>query len=75
MEVAAPITWAEVNAFADAMMLPMRAWEKAMIRELDDIARAIWMKKKTGDKGTLMPATDSAGIKAFFEKMAAEHGE
>lgn len=51
----------------------MRRWEKEMIRELDDIAIGIWRKTKTGDKVTMMPATDSAGIKAMFELIAAKH--
>lgn len=69
--MAQAVPWTEINAYADG--LSMRRWEKDTIAELDDIAIGIWRKTKTGDKGTMMPATDSAGIKAMFELMAAKH--
>lgn len=51
----------------------MRRWEKEMICELDDIALGIWRKTKTGDKEpNLIPATDSAGLKAMFDRLAAQ---
>lgn len=54
----------------------MRAWEKRMIRDLDDIARAIWNKANSGDKEPdLIPMTDSAGLKAMLEGVAARSGQ
>lgn len=69
-EIAQCVTWVEINAYADG--LPMRRWEKEMIAELDDIAIGIWRKEKTGDKGpTMIPATDSEGLREMFERLAA----
>lgn len=70
---AGPITWQEIGAYNQEALCGMRVWEKHLIRELDDIARTIWNKVKTGDKEpNLIPATDSAGLKAMFERLAAQ---
>jgi hypothetical protein len=51
----------------------MRRWEKEMICELDDIALSIWRKTKTGDKEPrLIPASDGEGLRAMFERLAAQ---
>lgn len=49
----------------------MRPWEKLIIRELDDIARAIWLKPKKGDKEpNLVSPADTEGVKALFRRLA-----
>lgn len=71
------ILWSEINSYADAIPgRPMRFWEKEMIRELDDIARGVWMNAKTGDKGPKMVSLkDSDGVDAVMRKLEAKkHG-
>jgi hypothetical protein len=61
----------EINAYADG--LPMRRWEKEMIRELDDISRGVWMKQKTGDKEpSLVSLKDTAAVNALFDRFEAK---
>jgi len=55
------------------MPVPMRFWEKELVRELDDIARGIWMGAKTGDKGPkLVSLKDGAGVNALFGRLEAK---
>jgi hypothetical protein len=55
------------------MGLDMRAWEKAAIRDLDDIARGIWLKRKpAGGEPRQIDINDAEAVKAMFAGLSAK---
>lgn len=59
-----PITWAEINAYDAATLAGLSAWDKRLIRQIDDASEAIRL-------GVKPKATSVASMKAEFRAAIA----
>lgn len=68
----APITWAEIGAFNREACAGLSAWDKLLIRRVDDRVRAISLGTIDPTVGLTEPPAQRRGLGDFLRAKAAE---
>ncbi|WP_293826008.1 hypothetical protein [uncultured Brevundimonas sp.] len=67
-QVISPITWAEIEAFNAAALAGLTAWEKRLIRRIDDAVRAVALGEI--NPTSQISARDGKGIAGMLRGLA-----
>lgn len=68
-QVISPITWSEIEAFNTAALAGLTAWEKRLIRRIDDAVRAVALGEI--NPNSQISARNGKGIAGMLRGLAA----
>lgn len=68
-QVISPITWAEIEAFNAAALAGLTAWEKRLIRRIDDAVRAVALGEI--NPNSQISARNGKGVAGMLRGLAA----
>lgn len=68
-QVISPITWSEIEAFNGAALAGLTAWEKRLIRRVDDAVRAVALGELS--PSSQINARNGKGIAGMLRGLAA----